>query len=95
MHLPLKKTLSIIAVFAFFAGSNTAMAFYYSGSPSQKLERLLQTHFFRGGVITPDIKAATGDPNIPVIDRRKYGDFASCSFRYEGGRYRGRVLYCE
>ena len=94
MDLGWRTIFSLIAIVAFVAGTNAAMAFY-SLPPEQKLEYLLGNHFFRGEIITPDIKAATGDPNIPVIDHRKYGDWASCHFRYQRGRRQGRLLYCQ
>jgi hypothetical protein len=67
-----------------------------TGTPEEKLYKLLRPHFYYGGHVTPDIKAATGDPNIPVIDRRwRWGEVYSCNYIFlEGGRRR-RALLCD
>jgi hypothetical protein len=67
-----------------------------TGTPEQKLQKLLRPHFYYGGHITPDIKAATGQPDIPVIDRRwQWGEVYSCNYIFLDGRFRGRALLCD
>lgn len=91
----LSKGILIFATLACMSlATSPAMAFYY-GTPEEKLHRLFLPHLFYGGVITPDIKAATGDPNIPVIDWRKFGDISTCNYIYQRGPFEGRVLMCQ
>lgn len=46
-----------------------------------ELKKLLQTHTYYGGGIPYGVRLATGDPNIPIIDRRSYGTNSSqCGF---------------
>ena len=67
-----------------------------TGTPYQKLQRLLRPHAYYGGHVTDDIRAATGDPKIPVIDRRwRWGEIYTCNYQYLQGYKRGRALICE
>ncbi|GIL02061.1 MAG: hypothetical protein BroJett030_19600 [Alphaproteobacteria bacterium] len=67
-----------------------------TGTPQQKLQRLLRPHAYFGDRVTDDIRAATGDPNIAVIDRRwRWGEIYSCNYVFMHGRHRGRTLVCE
>jgi hypothetical protein len=67
-----------------------------TGTPEEKLYKLLRPHFYYGGHVTPDIKAATGDPNIPVIDRRwKWGEVYTCNYIFLEGGQRRRALLCD
>lgn len=61
----------------------------------QQLERLLHPHFFFGTQVSDAVRAATGDPNISVIDRRTHtGDVYECNFQFWGAR-RQRVMVCD
>lgn len=80
---------------AFSAAACVSTSLIVAGTPEQKLEILLHQHLFRGGVITRDIRAATGDPDIPVIDHRMWGAISSCSYIYQRGYFKGRVLFCQ
>ena len=76
--------------------TTTSFAQLVTGTPEQKLQALLRPHVYMGGIITPDIKAATGDPNIPVIDRRyEFGAVYTCNYQYLRGRFQGRTLVCD
>ena len=89
-----KRIASIIAVAAIMAAIPQMSSAASRGEA--ELKRLLGSHFYFGRIITPDVKAATGDPNIPVIDqRRKIGSVASCYYSYRGGYKKGRVLVCQ
>ena len=70
-----------------FTGSANA------ASGAEKLKRLLSNHPFTGAPITRDVKAATGDPNIHVIDRRyEFGEIYRCSYMFQQGR---RIMICD
>jgi hypothetical protein len=77
------------ALLAFFAGSASA----YVATGEQKLRKLLRPHAYYGQIVTDDIRAATGDPNIVVFDRRNiWGEIYSCNYI----TYRGkRALVCD
>ena len=67
--------------------------YYTPKSPEQKLQEVLDTHIWLGDRITDAMRAATGDPNIPVVDRRsRYGDVYLCHFAFWGPR---RILICD
>jgi hypothetical protein len=67
-----------------------------TGTPAQKLQKLLRPHAFYGERVTADIRAATGDPNIIVQDRRwRWGEIYTCNYIYLQGGGRGRALVCE
>ncbi|MGI9399693.1 MAG: hypothetical protein ACR2O0_00440 [Rhizobiaceae bacterium] len=71
------------------------MAQLVTGTPQQKLQKLLRPHAYYGGRITDDIRAATGNPNIPVIDRRgTWGEIYSCNYVFMRGNQQGRTLVC-
>ncbi len=79
-----------------FAMPATAPAQLVTGTPEQKLQKLLLPHAYYGGHVTDDIRRATGDPNIPVIDRRwQWGEIYTCNYVFLQGRGRGRALVCE
>ena len=64
----------------------------YRESGKQRLRRLLRSHFLPLNV-TKAARAATGDPNITVIDRRfSYDEPYSCSFLTQQGK---RVMICD
>ncbi len=64
----------------------------YSESGKKRLKRLLRPHFLPLNV-TRAARAATGDPNITVIDRRfSYDEPYSCSFLTQHGK---RVMICD
>ena len=77
------------ALLACAAGSASA----YVQSGEQKLKKLLLPHAYYGQIVTDDIRAATGDPNIVVFDRRHiWGEIYDCNYI----TYRGkRALVCE
>lgn len=63
-----------------------------SRTGAEKLKRLFKPHFVRT-VITRDIRAATGDPNIVVFDHRAG---SSSVYRCSYINYRGkRALQCD
>jgi hypothetical protein len=58
-----------------------------------RLQKLLRPHVYTGQQITSDVKAATGDPNITVFDRRhEFGEVYSCSYLFVQGK---RAMVCE
>lgn len=62
-------------------------------TPEQQLQYALGSHIYLGQRITDAMRAATGDPNISVIDKRyRYGDVYSCNYQFWGSR---RVLVCD
>jgi hypothetical protein len=62
-------------------------------TPEQQLQYALGSHIYLGQRITDAMRAATGDPNISVIDKRYiYGDVYSCNYQFWGSR---RVLVCD
>jgi hypothetical protein len=59
----------------------------------ERLQKLLRPHVYTGQQITSDVKAATGDPNITVFDRRhEFGEVYSCSYLFVQGK---RAMVCE
>ncbi|MGI9401311.1 MAG: hypothetical protein ACR2O0_08665 [Rhizobiaceae bacterium] len=65
---------------------------YYA---QEELDRLLHPHFWFGGRVSDAVRAATGDPNISVIDRRtRRGDVYECNFQFWGIR-KQRVMVCD
>jgi hypothetical protein len=76
--------------------SHVVLAQLVTGTPEQKLKKLLLPHAWYGERVTDDIRRATGDPDIPVIDRRwQWGEIYSCNYVFLKGRQRGRALVCE
>lgn len=76
--------------------STLVVAQLVTGTAEQKLQKLLRPHAYYGGHVTDDIRAATGDPNIQVIDRRsRWGEIYSCNYVYLQGSGRGRTLVCD
>ncbi len=67
----------------------------YSSDPYVELQKLLRPHFYFGGRVSDAVRAATGDPNITVIDRRwKTGAIYQCNYEYWGVR-KERVMVCD
>ncbi|MEM7463812.1 MAG: hypothetical protein AAF362_14160 [Pseudomonadota bacterium] len=67
----------------------------YSSDPYLELQKLLRPHFYFGGRVSDAVRAATGDPNITVIDRRwKTGEIYECNFEFWGAR-KQRVMVCD
>lgn len=61
----------------------------------EQLEKLLRPHFFFGDRVSDAVRAATGDPNISVIDRRfEFGEVYECNFQFWGLR-KQRVMVCD
>ena len=60
-------------------------------SGAVQLRQLLRTHIYNGFPVSRAARAATGDPNITVIDRRT-GGASQCSFLNRFGR---RILQCN
>jgi hypothetical protein len=71
----------------------TGSASAYVATGEQKLQKLLRPHAYYGQIVTDDVRAATGDPQIVVFDRRHiWGEIYSCNYM----TYRGkRALVCE
>jgi hypothetical protein len=77
------------AVLAGAAGSASA----YVASGEQKLKKLLLPHAYYGQRVTDDVRAATGDPNIVVFDRRHtWGEIYSCNYITYHGK---RAMVCD
>ena len=58
----------------------------------KKLKRLFKPHFRHFGFITADVRAATGDPDIAIFDRRAgEGPFRCSYITYQGKR----ALQCD
>jgi len=58
-----------------------------------ELKKMLRRHSYYGGGIPYGVRLATGDPNIPVIDRRTYGSMSSqCGFITARGK---RTMLCQ
>ncbi len=82
----------------FVASANTRIevAQLVTGSGKEKLAKLLRPHAFFGERITDDVRAATGDPDITVIDRRvQWGEIYSCNYIFLSGGQRNRALVCD
>jgi hypothetical protein len=63
---------------------------------AQKLDKLLRPHAFLGQRVTDDVRAATGEPNIIVIDRRWiWGEIYSCNYQFLGPNRTRRALVCD
>ena len=64
-----------------------------ASNPAAELQKLLRPHAFYGQRVTDAIRAATGDPNIVVIDRRsQWGEIYSCNYTNLRGK---RALVCD
>jgi len=88
------KPISLAVSAALFGAAVLA-----SGAPTQaadgatELKKILMPHAFFGQRVTPAMKAASGDPNLTVIDRRwQWGEIYSCNYMFQQGR---RVLVCD
>ena len=58
-----------------------------------KLKKLLRSHVWHGGGVSRGVRAAAGDPNMPVVDRRYiWGETYTCSFFTMQGR---RTMLCQ
>jgi hypothetical protein len=65
----------------------------YVASGEQKLKKLLLPHAYYGQRVTDDVRAATGDPNIVVFDRRHiWGEIYSCNYITYNGK---RAMVCD
>ena len=62
-----------------------------SADGKTQLRQLLRPHIPQGKFVSRAARAATGDPDITVIDRRT-GGVSRCSFLNQGNK---RVLLCE
>ena len=60
-------------------------------SGKAQLKALMRPHHFDGSPVSREARAATGNPNITVIDRRTSG-ISRCSFLNRGNE---RVLQCD
>ncbi len=64
-----------------------------SARDKAELKKMLRRHSYYGGGIPYGVRLATGDPNIPVIDRRTYGSMSSqCGFITARGK---RTMLCQ
>ena len=102
---PLKTLIAAGAIAAVAIPAQAAMPFGKVNAPAadtlvveanargkRQLKRLMRPHV---GIIpvTRAARAATGDPNIQVIDRRySWDDVYTCSYMYRGNR---RLLVCD
>lgn len=88
----MRTVIGLAIAGAMLAGA-TASASAYVMSGEQKLKKLLLPHAYYGQIVTDDIRAATGDPNIVVLDRRHiWGEIYTCNyFTYQGKR----ALQCD
>ncbi|MGI9365609.1 MAG: hypothetical protein ACR2O8_10540 [Rhizobiaceae bacterium] len=58
-----------------------------------KLKKLMRAHVWYGGGVSRGVRAAAGDPNMPVVDRRVvWGETYTCSFFTMQGR---RSILCQ
>ncbi|MGI9366447.1 MAG: hypothetical protein ACR2O8_14790 [Rhizobiaceae bacterium] len=58
-----------------------------------QLKKLLRPHRYYGGGIPYGVRAAAGDVNMPVVDRRVPGQMsAQCSFKTARGK---KTLICQ
>ena len=92
------RTIKICAILAMGISINSVSAVSagaQSNSGAAKLHMLLRSHTSVGQRVTQDVKNATGDPHIQVIDRRHtFGEVYRCSYSYRGNpRY--RILVCD
>ena len=69
-----------------------AQSYRLSASPKEKLRHIFRPHTYNRLPITRAMRAATGNPNISVIDRRRDGRVSLCSYAYQNGR---RVIVCN
>ncbi|MFD0917999.1 hypothetical protein ACFQ14_16465 [Pseudahrensia aquimaris] len=63
----------------------------YNGRGHEKLHQVLKPHYYRI-LITRDIRAAAGNPNMPVYDNRSGGGPYRCTFTNTRGN---RALTCD
>ena len=57
-----------------------------------ELKKIMRSHTFRGKGISRGVRAAAGDPNMAVIDRRRPGNNSQCSFITLRGK---RAMQCQ
>ena len=81
-----------VALLALAPAPASAQNYRLDASPATKLRAVLRSHVYFGLPITRGMRAATGDPNITVIDRRQYGRNSRCTFINRSGR---RILKCD
>ncbi len=66
-----------------FAGSRNSGGYVATPEDYAELERVLRQHIWYGKPITRGVRAAAGDPNLPVVDRRALWGFTyTCGFQY-------------
>ena len=75
----------------FASGASAANLVDPRASGETQLRQLLRAHIFTGARVSREARAATGDPNITVIDRRT-GGVSRCSFLNQQGK---RVMICD
>jgi hypothetical protein len=57
-----------------------------------ELQKILRPHRWRGKGVSRGVRAAAGDPNMAVLERRQIGQMSTCSFI----TYRGkRAMQCQ
>jgi hypothetical protein len=57
-----------------------------------ELKKIMRSHTFRGKGVSRGVRAAAGDPNMAVIDRRRPGSSSQCSFITLRGK---RAMQCQ
>ena len=95
--LPSRAAKALIGslALALVVSAAPAQAQYITQQGAARLNFLLNTHVYAGQRVTQDVRNATGDPNIIVVDRRHtFGETYRCSYAYRGNpRY--RYLVCD
>lgn len=94
MSIRLVANALLVATAMVLFATSFASAQYYrlSASPETKLRTILKSHVYQGLPITRAMRAATGDPNITIIDRRRIGRSSICGYEY---RYNRRIMTCS
>ena len=77
---------------AWSSGPVSAQSYNLDASPQTKLRAVLRSHVYYGLPITRAMRAAAGDLNLTVIDRRQYGRNSRCTYLIQRGR---RVMKCD
>ncbi len=87
----IKRTI-LVAALASLAAIGAASP-SLAREPAAELQRILGSHAWYGERVSNAVRAATGDPNITVIDRRwEWGEIYSCNYHFMQGK---RVLICD
>ena len=85
-------TFAATALIILLAGHAFGQVYSLDASGAHKLRQILESHVYYGLPVTREMRAATGDANIMVIERRQYGRVSKCSYLYRGDR---RQLLCN